>query len=77
MINELEFPGDTVYSSPHRRAIETLCEMLQTHPQKEKLKIVVLPLAKEVMSNNFGSVPKFLPDLKKELEEMREKFGFK
>ena len=29
------------------------------------------------MSNNFGSVPKFLPDLKKEFEEMREKFGIK
>ena len=42
-----KFPEDTVYCSPHRSSIETLCYMLGKHPQKCKLNIVVLPLAKE------------------------------
>ena len=38
-----------MYSSPHIRAIETLCYMLATHPKKNKLTIVLLPLAKEAL----------------------------
>ena len=32
LANEFTFPEDKVYSSPHRRTLETLCHMLDTHP---------------------------------------------
>ena len=36
--------------------METLCHMLDNHPQKADLEIILLPLAKEVFSG-YGSVP--------------------
>ena len=32
IVNMLEFAEDCVYCSPHRRTMETLCYMLDTHP---------------------------------------------
>ena len=63
LVNEFEFPENTVYCSPHRSTIYTLCNMLATHEQKDQLKVVVLPLAKEALSS-FGSIPLLLHKLK-------------
>ena len=77
LANQFEFPNNVVYSSPLRRTVETLCNALDSHPQKGELTIVLLPLAREVLSS-FGNVPLLVHDLKRELAEyaVREK-GFK
>ena len=68
LANEFQFPEDTVYCSPHRRTVYTLCHMLMSHPQKNRLKIVMLPLAKEALCG-FGSIPLLIKALKKEYSE--------
>ena len=42
--------------------------MLDTHPQKANLTVVLLPLAKEVMAS-YGNVPLLLPELKRQCQE--------
>ena len=57
LANMFEFPEDKVYCSPLRRAIETLCLMLDNHPQKSRLTVVLLPLAKEVETCGLENTP--------------------
>ena len=77
MASEFMFPEDTVYCSPQRRAIQTLCYMLAMHPQRPFLNIVLLPLAKEALCS-FGAMPVLINDLKREmLEIVIKQFGFK
>ena len=66
MVNMFEFPEDKVYCSPLRRAIETLSLMLFNHPQKRRLTIVLLPLAKEVETGGLDNTPVHVETLKKE-----------
>ena len=67
-MERLLFIDDKVYCSPHRRAIETLLIMLENHPQKSNLDIVLLPLAKEFLGS-FGNVPILVSKLKKEYKK--------
>ena len=56
LTNSFNFADNTVYASPHVRAIETLCHMLETYPGRNRLTVVLLPLAKEVLSG-YGNIP--------------------
>lgn len=77
LANQFEFPGNKVYCSPHRRTLETLCNMLDTHKQKSQLTVVLIPLAKEVFSS-YGNVPVLVESLKRECQEkVVRNFGFK
>ena len=55
-MNVWKFANNTVYSSPHIRTIETLCYMLESHPQRHELTVVLVPLAKEVMMG-YDNIP--------------------
>ena len=50
--------------------------MLDEHPHKSKLTIVLLPLAKEVLES-FANVPILISDLKREYQRKVVSFGFK
>ena len=51
--------------------------MLDTHPQKAKLNVVLLPLARDAL-NTYSSVPQLVNHLKLHAEEMiKTKFAFK
>ena len=65
IINQFEFPEDKVYTSPLRRTMETLCNMLDSHPQKSRLTIVLIPTATEVLSL-YGNIPITLEQKKAE-----------
>ena len=76
-MNVFEFANDVVYCSPMRRTIETLCNVLATHPQKSRLTVRLVPWAKEVLFG-YGNVPVLLGDLKAEMtEKVVRQFGFK
>ena len=65
-----------MYVSPHRRTIETLCNMLANYPERHELTVVLLPFAKEVMIH-YGNIPVDISSLKKECEVYQKKFSFK
>ena len=77
LLNEFRFPENIVYCSPRRRTMETLCNALDSHPQKSSLKIVLLPLAAEFVFS-YENIPPPMSQLKQEFEEkVIEGFGFK
>ena len=49
--------------------------MLATHPNKNKLTIVLLPLAKEALLG-YGNIPISVKELAKFCEKLKDKFGF-
>ena len=52
----------------------TACYMFDTYPNKDKLSLVVLPLAKEFL-NNFNDIPiDFNPELKVYLDSLTKQF---
>ena len=40
-----------IFVSPFRRTIQTACIMLENHPDKDKLTLIVEPTFKEKMTN--------------------------
>ncbi len=50
--------------------------MLETHPQKAQLNIVLLPLAKEVIWG-YENIPLPVKELAEKCNELKESFGFK
>ena len=49
--------------------------MLETYPERGNLTVILLPLAKEVLSS-YGNIPIKVAQLTKECEVYKEKFGF-
>ena len=64
-INEIDYR--IVYTSPLQRAMMTTVNMFQNHPNKDKIKFVVLPMLREV----FYSVS----DIAIDCEELMQKYG--
>ena len=54
LVNRMTF--SKVFVSPHVRTIQSAALMLSSHPQKQDMVLVLLPLAKEIMhtSNDLG-----------------------
>ena len=50
--------------------------MLETYSERNKLTVVLLPLAKEVLSS-YGNIPLKVNDLAKVCEQFKEQFGLK
>ena len=50
--------------------------MLEKYPNKGNLNVVLLPLAKEVLSH-YGNIPLKVKDLEKQCQAYKEKYGFK
>ena len=55
LINSFKI-NKVVLVSPHRRTIQTAVHMLDTHPQKAELTLLLTPLAKEV-TNGSSDIP--------------------
>ena len=50
--------------------------MLATYPTRHELTVILLPLAKEVLSS-FGNIPIDVNSLEKECEQYQKMFGLK
>ena len=65
MVNSIDW--QVVFTSPMQRAMMTTVHMFKNHPNKDKIKFVVLPIAREVMHT--------LCDVAMDCEEMMAKYA--
>ena len=70
-----QFNYSIVYTSPLRRALETTLHMFKNHPNKDKIKFIVLPMAAETM-NSASDIGSDVNELQQQYKDQEIQFDF-
>ena len=70
-----QFNYSIVYTSPLRRALETTLHMFKNHPNKYKIKFIVLPMAAETM-NSASDIGSDVNELQQQFKDREIQFDF-
>lgn len=65
VVNSVDFP--VVFCSPMQRCIMTTIHMFKNHPNKDKIKFIILPIVREVLHT--------ISDIAMDVNELMAKFA--